>query len=146
MATTRGNKGTRAFNDTIREYLEGMAENDALFAVKFANHTKSMEDCVTYIINQVQKSGCNGFNDAEIYGMAVHYWEENEIEVGKPLINCQVVVNHTVELSEEEKEQARQDAINRLRDEEMAKMRRPSQPKKVTEKKTQVEQPSLFDF
>ena len=145
MATTKENKGTRAFNDTIREYLEGMAENDALFAVKFANPTKSMEDCVTYIINQVQKSGCNGFADDEIFGMAVHYWEENEIEVGKP-INCQVVVNHTVELTEEEKEQARQDAINRLRDEEMAKMRRPSQPKKVTEKKTQVEQPSLFDF
>ena len=74
-----------------------------------------------------------------------HFWEENEIEVGKP-INSQVVVNHTVELTEEEKEQARQDAINKLRDEEMAKMRRPSQPKKVTEKKTQVEQPSLFDF
>lgn len=59
MATTKENKGTRAFNDTIREYFEGMAENDALFAVKFANPTKSMEDCVTYIINQVQKSGCN---------------------------------------------------------------------------------------
>lgn len=148
MATTRENKGTRAFNDTIREYLESMAENDALFAVKFANPTKSMEDCVTYIINQVQKSGCNGFADDEIFGMAVHYWEENEIEVGKPLTNCQVVVNHTVELTEEEKEQeqARQDAINRLRDEEMAKMRRPSQPKKVTEKKNQVEQPTLFDF
>ena len=148
MATTRENKGTQAFNDTIREYLEGMAENDALFAVKFANPTTSMEDCVTYIINQVQKSGCNGFADDEIFGMAVHYWEENEIEVGKPLTNCQVVVNHTVELTEEEKEQARQDAINKLRDEviasalakqEMAKMRRPSQPKKVTEKKIQVE-------
>ena len=88
----------------------------------------------------MQKSGCNGFDDAEIYGMAVHYWEEDEIEVGNP-INCKVVVNHTVELTEEEKEQARQDAINKLRDEEMAKMRRPSQPKKAPEV-----QPSLFDF
>ena len=77
--------------------------------------------------------------------MAVHYYEENEIEVGKP-IDCQVVVNHTVELTEEEKEQARQDAINRLRDEEMAKMRRPIQPKKASEKNPQVEQPSLFDL
>ena len=143
--TTKENKGTRAFNDTIKAYLEARAENDALFAIKFANPSKSMEDCVTYIINQVQKSGCNGFDDAEIYGMAVHYWEEDEIEVGSP-INCKVVVNHTVELTEEEKEQARQDAINKLRDEEMAKMRRPIQPKKATEKKTQVEQPSLFDL
>lgn len=88
--------------------------------------------------------------------MAVHYWEENEIEVGKPLTNCQVVVNHTVELTEEEKEQARQDAINKLRDEviasalakqEMAKMRRPkTTEKKTTENNPKIAQPSLFDF
>ena len=138
-------KGTQSFQDTIKAYLETMAENDALFAVKYANPSKSVSDCCTFIINQVQKSGCNGFADDEIFGMAVHFYEENEIEVGKP-INCQLVVNHTVELTEEEKEQARQDAINRLRNEEMAKMRRPTQSKKVSEKKTQVEQPSLFDF
>lgn len=94
----------------------------------------------------MKKSGCCGFTDAEVYGMAVHYWEENEIEVGNP-INCQVVVNHTVELTEEEKEQARQDAIDKLRDEEMAKMRRPkTTEKKATENNPQVAQPSLFDL
>ncbi|WP_369808950.1 Cas9 inhibitor AcrIIA9 family protein, partial [uncultured Duncaniella sp.] len=46
----------------------------------------------------------------------------------------------------EEKEQARQDAINKLRDEEMKKMRKPIQPRKTAEKKNQVEQPSLFDL
>lgn len=139
-------KGTMAFQDTIRTYLDNMAMSDTLFAVKYANPSKSMDDCVTYILNQVQKSGCNGFEDDEIFGMAVHYWEENEIEVGKP-INCKVVVNRAVELTEEEKEKARQDAMNRLRDEEMAKMRKPIQPKKTTEKKQATEvQPSLFDF
>ncbi len=142
---TKENKGTRAFNDTIKVYLEERAENDALFAVKFANPSKSVEDCVTYIINQVQKSGCNGFEDAEIYGMAIHYYEESEIEVGA-LPNCQVVVNHTVELTEEEREQARHDAINKLRDEEMAKMRSPIQQRKTAEKKATNVQPSLFDF
>ena len=145
MASKNENKGTMAFADTIRHYLEKRAENDVLFAVKFANPSKSVEDCVTYIINEVKKSGCNGFTDDEIFGKAVHYFEENEIEVGNP-INCKVVVNHTVELTEEEKEQARQDAIERLRQEEMAKLRKPIQPKKATEKKTQDVQPSLFDF
>lgn len=145
MATTRENRGSQAFNDTIKAFLEEKALSDNLFAVKFANPSKTIEDCVTFIINQVQKSGCNGFADDEIFGMAIHYYEENEIEVGKP-INCQVVVNHTVELTEEEKEQARQDAIAKLRDEEMAKMRKPSQSKKATEKNSQVEQPSLFDL
>ena len=141
---TKENKGTRAFNDTIKAYLEERAENDAMFAIRFANPSKSVEDCVTYILNEVKKSGCCGFTDAEIYGMAVHYWDEDEIEVGKP-INCKVVVNHTVELTEEEKAQARQEAIDRLRDEEMAKMRRPSQPKKSAEKETSNVQPNLFD-
>lgn len=145
MASKNENKGTMAFADTILQYLEKRAENDELFAVKFANPSKSVEDCVTYIINEVQRSGCNGFADDEIFGMAIHYYEEDEIEVGNP-INCKMVVNHTVELTEEEKEQARQDAINKLRDEEMAKMRRPIQPKKGSEKKPQVEQPSLFDL
>ena len=138
-------KGTQSFQDTIKAYLEAMAEKDALFAVKYANPSKSVADCCTFIINQVQKSGCNGFADDEIFGMAIHYYEENEIEVGKP-ISCQVVVNHTVELTEAEKEQARQDAIDRLRDEQMTKMRRASQSRKATTNNPHVEQPSLFDL
>lgn len=145
MASKNVNKGTVAFVDTIRHYLEKRAENDALFAVKFANPSKSVENCVTYIINEVKKSGCNGFTDDEIFGKAVHFYEEAEIEVGNP-INCKVVVNHTVELTEEEKEQARHEAMERLCLAEMAKMRKPSQSKPTTEKKTQDVQPSLFDF
>ena len=79
MATTKENKGTRAFNETIRAYLEERAENDALFAVKFANPSKSVEECVTYILNSVQKSGCNGFEDDEIFGMATHYYPKYNI-------------------------------------------------------------------
>ncbi len=141
MASKNENKGTMAFADTIRHYLEKRAESDALFAVKFANPSKSVEDCATFIINEVKKSGCNGFTDDEIFGKAVHYFEENEIEVGNP-INCKVVVNHTVELTEEEKEQSRQEAIAKLRNEELAKMRKA----KTTEKKVKEVQPSLFDF
>ena len=145
MANNKENKGTQAFNETIKTYLEERAENDALFAVKYANPSTSVDDCVTYILNSVRKSGCCGFTNDEIFGLAVHYYEENEIEVGKP-VNCQVVVNHIVELTEDEKAQARQDAIDRLRNEEMAKMRKPIQPKKATESKNKVEQLSLFDF
>ena len=43
-------KGTQAFQDTIRTYLDNMAESDALFAVKYANPSKSLSECITYII------------------------------------------------------------------------------------------------
>ena len=45
-----------------------------------------------------------------------HYYDETNIEIGNP-INCQVVVNHTIELTAEEKEQARQNAIKRVENE-----------------------------
>lgn len=95
-------QGSEHFKQTIRDYLEGRAQTDPLFAVRYANPKKNIEDCCTFIINQVQRSGCNGFTDDEIYSMAVHYYDEDDIDVGKP-INCQVVVNHTIELTAEEK-------------------------------------------
>ena len=77
----------------------------------------------------------------------MHFWDEPEIEVSNTATNCHVVVNHVVELTEEEKEQARQEAINKLPDEEMAKMRRPkTTEKKATENNPQIAQPSLFDL
>ena len=123
-------------------YLEPRAEEDALFAKKYRNPAKNMDECVTHILNYVQKSGCSGFTDGEIFGQAIHYYEENEIEVGKPM-NCQVVVNHVVELTEEEKAEARQNAARRYQEEELRKLQNRNRPpaRKVTQS-----QPSLFDL
>mgnify|MGYP000161044866 CR=1 FL=1 len=77
-------KGTDHFKRTIQMYLEQRAAEDELFAKNYRNPAKNIDDCITYILNYVQKSGCNGFSDGEIYGQAVHYYDENEIEVGKP--------------------------------------------------------------
>ena len=109
-------KSTEHFKHTIETYLRDRAETDELFAVSFSNPDKTIEQCITYILNCVQKSGCNGFADDEIYSMAVHFWDEPDIEIGSP-INCNVIVNHAVELSAEEKEQARQNAIKRAENE-----------------------------
>ena len=99
-------KGTDHFKRTIQMYLEQRAAEDELFAKNYHNPAKNIDDCITYILNYVQKSGCNGFSDGEIYGQAVHYYDENEIEVGKPL-QCQIAVNHVVELTVEENTKTR---------------------------------------
>ncbi len=59
---------TEYFKRTIQAYLEERAMEDELFAVKFDNPDKNIDDCVTYILNWVLKSGSNGFCDDEIYG------------------------------------------------------------------------------
>ena len=136
-------KGTDHFKRTIQMYLEQRAEEDTLFAKNYRNPAKNIDDCVTYILNYVQKSGCNGFTDGEIYGQAVHYYDENEIEVGKP-IQCQVAVNHIVELTAEEKAEARQQAVRRYQDSHLRKLQNRTTPTKA-KPDTQVP-PSLIDF
>ncbi len=139
-------KGTEQFKKTIKAYLEQRAETDALFAATYAKPNKNIDDCVTFILNQVKSSGCNGFADDEIYSLAVHYYDEDTIDVGKPM-NCQVVVNHQIVLTEEEKAEAKQQAITRYQDDEIRKMReRKSKPKPAAAPQSAAPQPSLFDI
>ena len=138
-------KGTEHFTRAIAEYLNQRAATDPLFAPNLMKPGKSIEECVTYVLNQVQKSGCNGFEDDEIYSMAVHYYDEDEIEVGKA-VNCRVAVNHVVELTEEEKAEARKEANKQYQREELAKIQsRNARPKRTERAAIQIQQ-SLFDF
>ncbi len=137
-------KGTDHFKRMIQMYLEQRAAEDELFAKNYRNPAKNIDDCVTYILNYVQKSGCNGFSDGEIYGQAVHYYDENEIEVGNPL-QCHVAVNHVVELTAEEKAEARQNAIRQYQNEELRRLQSRNKPNTTAKKETNV-QPTLFDF
>jgi hypothetical protein len=128
-------KSTESFKDTIKVYLDNRASIDELFAISYAKENKKIDDCITYILNTVQKSGCNGFTDDEVYSMAVHYYDEDNTEVGKA-IDCRVVVNHIVELTAEEKEQARKDAIQKVQDEAYSRMKQPL--RKIQSKQTEV--------
>ena len=134
-------KATDIFKRTIHTYLVQRAASDELFAEKYANPSKNIDDCVTYILNSVQKSGCNGFADDEIYSMAIHYYDEEKIDIGNP-VNCNVVVNHVVELPEEEKGQAHKAAMLRLENEAYNNLK--GQPKRVAKQATVNNQLSLF--
>lgn len=137
-------KGTELFKAAIQNYLEYRAMTDDLFAPRYANPAKNIDDCITYILNEVQKSGMNGFDDDEIYSMAMHYYDEDDIEIGKP-ISCKVMVNHHVELTEEEKQNARRKAIEQYQQMELNKLQSRVKQKLSATQTTNV-QPSLFDF
>ncbi len=122
-------KSTENFKQAIQNHLDQLAAKDPLFAETLKKENKNIDDCVTYILNEVQKSGCNGFEDSEIFGMAVHYYDEDDIKPGRRT-TATVVVNHGVELSEAEKEKAKQAAIDKVIEEEKEKMRTKKQPKK----------------
>ncbi len=90
------------FKQAISTHLQELASKDELFAKTLAKANKNIDDCVTYILNTVQKSKRQGFDDAEIYGMAIHYYDENDIEVGKK-ISAKVVINQPLAAPEQKK-------------------------------------------
>jgi len=134
-------KGTESFKKVISDHLNKMTEDDAQFAEKLRNPQKNIDDCVTYILNTVQKSGCNGFSDDEIFGMAIHYYDEADLKPGAK-VNCNVVVNHKVELTPEEIEEAKKKAREKVIADEAERLRKKPAVKKPEPEK--VEQPSLF--
>ena len=137
------NKATDYFKQTIQSYLQRRAQEDELFAPRYANPKKNIDDCITFILNYVKQSGCNGFADDEIYSLAMHYYDEDDIDIGKPLTNCKVVVNHTIVLTEEEKAEARRQAMQKATDEAYRKI---TQGKNKTKKAETATQSSLFFF
>ena len=138
--------GTEHFTRTISEYLNLRAATDPLFAPNLAKPHKNIEDCITYILKQVQQSGCNGFEDDEIYSMAVHYYDEDNLEVGSR-VACHVVVNHTIVLTEEEKAEARKQAIQQYQAQELSRLQEPKRVKtKASTDSEQARQASLFDM
>ena len=135
------NKATDYFKQTFQSYLQRRAQEDELFAPRYANPKKNIDDCITFILNYVKQSGCNGFADDEIYSLAMHYYDEDDIDIGKPLTNCKVVVNHTIVLTEEEKAEARRQAMQKATDEAYRKI---TQGKNKTKKAETATQSSLF--
>lgn len=167
-------KGTETFKITIQQYLDKRAAEDSLFAETLKKENKSIDECVNYILNTVEKSGSNGFADEEIFGMAVHYYDEDDLKAVKSN-SANVIVNHKVELTDEDlskaKEQGMKLAIEeakieakktigkkvKLSEEDMAEVKKEAIEKLVIEQKeklvqkatkkkseTEVEQIDLF--
>lgn len=137
-------KGTDHFKELIKNYLDNRAKEDELFRAKYETTTRTIDDVVNYIFHAVQQSSCCGFSDMEVYAMAVHAIDEPHLEIGKPM-NCNVVVNHHIELTEEEKAEQRAIALKRYQEEEMRKLQqRNSRPKAAKPQPKPIQELSLF--
>lgn len=136
-------KVSEAFKAAVLGFVQSQSLRDESFARRVELPEKSVEECCLYILGEVRKSGRMGFHDDEIFGMVVHYYIEDDVQVSDAP-ECRVVVNTEVELTEEEKAEARRQAIEQYRAEELAKLRAAGRSAKE-EKKEEILQPSLFD-
>lgn len=124
----------KGFQTAIKDHLEKMAAQDEAFAEKYAakceNEDESIKKCCSYIINEVQKKYKQGnsavLTDAEVFGMAMHYYDEN-VAAPKSASSCKVVMSKA-ELTPEDEEAIRQEARAaaeaKIRNEEAEKIRR----------------------
>ena len=136
-------KSSENFKKVIKDYLDKYAIEDPFFAENYSKENKNIDDCCNYIIGEVHKSGCNGFADDEIFNMAIHYYDEDNLEVKE--INANVVVNHKIELSAEEIEQAKKEAKEMVINQEINRIKEKPKPI-VKPTSNQPQQQSLFDL
>jgi len=87
-------KASPQFETIIQAHLQSVGAKDKAFQAKLDNPKKNINDCITYILNTVKKSGCSGFADDEIFGMAKHYYDEKNIDIGGKISAKNVIVNH----------------------------------------------------
>lgn len=135
-------KATENFKRVIQQHLNDVAEMNPVFAEKLKNPKKKIDDCITYILNRVKQSKVNGYEDSEIFGMAMHYYNEENIDPGKPFSSGQIVVNHQVKLTDKEIAELKEKARQKVIDDEMARLKK--KPKKAEAKKEEKEGPTLF--
>ena len=93
------------FEDIILGYLDKRAAEDALFAEAYAKEGKSIEQCCAYIMSEARKydkgnSVC--VPDEVVYGWAVHYYDEDDIEVEE--VECKVDVQKHDPIAQPKKE------------------------------------------
>ena len=134
-------QGTDYFKLTIQNYLDARAREDELFAPRYANPKRTLTIAALSSSTKYGRAVATGLPTRKYTLWHSTITTREDIDIGKP-VSCKVVVNHTVELTEEEKAEARRNAIRKAESEAYAKLAKAkSKPKKIEDNKLM---PSLF--
>lgn len=149
------------FEKKIKDYLDKRAAEDELFAKTYAKKNKSFEECIQYIFGEafkkaVRMPGVSGkgsvFEDEVVYGLAVHYYDEDDIKVSK--VQGQAVASTSGKATatkpaadykptKKDREAARVAALKRLEEEAYNKLRTPRKKQHVEQNTNQM---ALFEI
>lgn len=115
---------TNMFVEHIGRWLDEEMKKDTALAAKVQQSGKTAEQACNYVLSEVQKSGRWGFDDAEVYGMVRHFFDEDDIkDPGKQGGIERVVIPEHIELSESEKAEAKAKALAAYEAEQKAKLK-----------------------
>ena len=106
MKNTKGIKN-RPFVEAIKSYLDRRAEEDKMFAESYANPKKNIIECCDFIVSRVKRQNRTAMTDDEVYGLAVHYYDE--ADPGR--IDKGIASRAAIVIPGEDKERLRAEAI-----------------------------------
>lgn len=81
----------------IGMYLLERAKEDLTLANNLTKDSKSLKECAKYITGEVYKKAVNnryfGWDNNELYQLAIHYYQEDDIKINKLPGNVKAVSN-----------------------------------------------------
>ena len=136
----------KSAKERIKDYLDERASKDELFAKSYAKTNKKIDECYDYIVGEARKqckdSDSVCISDDVVYGWAVHYYDEDNIKVGRSKESTE-----SKEMSETDKkkvlEEARKKAYQTNKKSVEAKTKSADAKKS---KPAKIQQLNLFDF
>lgn len=89
--------------NAIKVYLDDFSSKDTAFAAKYNLSGKTVKGCVKYIVSELQKVAqkergsnnvyCMAPSREKVFGMAVHYFDEDSIKECKEEPKARVMVS-----------------------------------------------------
>lgn len=140
--------------EELKKYLDNRANEDALFAERYAKEHKSIDECVEYVISCAYEKG-DGKNIAvsrdEVFGWAVHYYDEDDVKIKK--IGKASATSKNMKLTEEEKQELKKRAeaeykamcIDSLMKAEKERKIKASEKKKEERRESELLMNNLFE-
>ena len=136
----------KSAEERIKDYLDERASKDELFAKSYVKTNKNLDECYEYIVGEARKQ-CKDSDsicipDDVVFGWAVHYYDEDNINVGRSTES-----KESKEMSEEDKKKILEEA--RKKAYQTNKKASESNKKSADAKKSKsakIQQLNLFDF
>ncbi len=139
----------------IADYL--LTRDDIKISLEKEN--KSLEECGKYILQEVRKKGSFvAMSDKEVFGLAVHYYDEDNLKIGKTINHVHVKKSEDTVESEHVQEEKPiekvdiEEIVEKRVQERLAEIKKIEKSKKEKRKaerkakKQKVDQVSLFDL
>lgn len=152
--------GILTIRESVKKYLDNRAKTDELFAQNYAKPNKNFDECYNYVLGEAYHHSSDvgvHIDDEVVYGWAVHYYDEDDIKINPLPNNVKAAAKASVELTEADKEKARELAIEQYKqqcienlrkaEEERARKEEEKRKARIAKRKEQEKfAPSLFDF